>query len=361
MASAKILTDKQTNRQTDKQTNRQTDKQTDRQHYPVVDLLKYICALLVVSIHIAPLSSFFEVIPLTKYLNYGIQNYIARLAVPFYFAAAGFFLFRKIDFNNFDISITKNYIIKLLRLLGVWTVLLFVGGTVHLWYMGGLVVAVCVLSVLLCKQVSLKKMIVIALFLYIFGLLGDPYFGLFKILQNYKAVKYATKAYFVIFGTTRNGLFMGFPFLLLGGVIEKKKVSMKPLYAAVGFILSMLLLLCEAVLIKKYDLPKDVNMYFFLVPAIFFLLVFAVNVRVQQGGIFFRILRNISIIVYFSHMFVYQWIAWGWKAVDRLFGINFDNSLINYLLTVVIATILGILIDRISKKEKWSFLKYLYA
>lgn len=75
------------------------NSQIDRQQYPVVDLLKYICALLVVSIHIAPLSSFFEVIPLTTYLNYGIQNYIARLAVPFYFAAAGFFLFRE-SLNN---------------------------------------------------------------------------------------------------------------------------------------------------------------------------------------------------------------------------------------------------------------------
>lgn len=337
------------------------DRQTDRQHYPVVDLLKYICALLVVSIHIAPLSSYFEVFPLTKYLNYGIQNYVARIAVPFYFAAAGFFLFRKIDFYKFDISTTKDYVFKSLRLLGVWTVLLFVGSTAHLWYMGGLVVAVCFLSVLLYKRVSLKKMIVIASLLYVIGLLGDPYFGLFNVLQNYKAVNYATKAYFVIFGTTRNGLFMGFPFLLLGGVIEKKKVSIKPLYATAGFILSMLLLLCEAFLIRKYELPKDVNMYFFLVPALFFLLVFSVNVRVQQGGIFFRKLRNISIIVYFFHMFVYQWIVWGWKAVDRLFGININNSLINYLLTVVITTILGILIDCLSKKEKWTFLKYLYA
>ena len=312
------------------------------------------------SIHISPLSSFFDTIPITKYLNYGIHNYIARIAVPYFFAAAGFFLFRKIDFIRLDMSIMKDYVLKLLRLLGTWTVLLFVGGKVALWYMGGLAVAVCFLSYLLYKRVSIKKMIIIAILLYIIGLLGDPYFGLIKALQNNSIVYYAVKAYDKMFGTTRNGLFMGFPFLLLGGVIEKKKVTMKPLHAFFGFSLSMLLLLCEAVLIKLYDLPKDVNMYIFLVPATFFLLVFSTNVQVKRG-IIFRKLRNVSIIVYFSHIFIHAWIIWGWKILDRLFGINLNNSLMNYFLTVIIATILGLLIDYLSKKEKYSFLKYLYS
>ena len=109
----------------------------DKKQYPIIDLLKYICALLVVTIHIAPLSSYFDTYPITKYMNFGIQQYIARIAVPFYFAAAGFFLFRKIDVVKFDISVYQNYAFKLLRLLGVWSILLFVGSKVQLWYMGG--------------------------------------------------------------------------------------------------------------------------------------------------------------------------------------------------------------------------------
>ncbi len=313
-----------------------------------------------VSIHIAPLSSYFNSIPITKYINYGIQNYVARIAVPFYFAAAGFFLFRKIDLNKFDVSVTKNYILRLLRLLGVWTVLLFVGRTGHLWYMSGLVVAVGLLTILLNKYASLKSMIIIAVLLYTVGLLGDPYLGLIENIRNYKLIDYAVKAYFIIFETTRNGIFMGFPFLLIGGIIEKKKISMKPLCAFICFIISMLLLFGEAITIKIFKLPKDVNMYIFLIPATFFLLVFAVNIEVKRGQVF-RKLRNVSIIVYFSHMFVKQWITWGWGAVNKLFGIKVDNSLLNYLMTIIVATILGIIVDWLSKKEKFTFLRYLYS
>lgn len=95
-------------------------------------------------------------------------------------------------------------------------------------------------------------------------------------------------------------------------------------------------------------------------PAIFFLLVFAVSTSIEQRKIY-RKLRNVGIIVYFSHMFVYQWISWGWKVIDRLFGIEVNNSLLNYLLTIIFATALGVIIDELSKKKSLSFLKYLYS
>ncbi len=297
---------------------------------------------------------------MTKCLNYGIQNYIARLGVPFYFAAAGFFLFRKIDVDCADLSAVKNYILKLLRLLGTWIVLLFAGSTGPLWYMGGLVVAVCFLSFLLYKGVSLQKMLLIAVLLYLVGLLGDPYYGLLQPLRSYKAIDYVIKAYDTIFGTTRNGLFMGFPFLILGGVIQKRQISMKPHVALFCFLLSMVALFCEAFFIKSRGLARDVNMYVFLVPAIFFLLVLALNMSTIQGELC-RKLRNVGIIIYFSHMFVYQWILWGWAVVGRLFGVEGSNSLLNYILTVVFATALGFLADGLSKKKALSFLRYLYS
>lgn len=336
------------------------EPQTIKQQYPVVDLVKYICALLVVSIHVAPLTSFFDQIQIAWYLNCGINNYVARVAVPFFFAAAGFFLFRKIDIDKFDINVPKNYVFKLLRLLGVWTVLLFVGATDHLWYMRELIIAVCILSFLLYKGVSLQKIALLASVLCLFGLLGDPYFGLLKPLRSCKVIDYVIEEYFRIFKTTRNGLFMGLPFLCLGGVIEKKKVSMRPLYAFLGFLLSMLALLCEAFLVRKLELPKDVNMYIFVVPAVFFLLVFSVNVSVKQNKIYYS-LRNVGTIVYFSHMFVYRFVILGWEIVGKVSGVEVNNSLLDYLLTITLSTGLGILIDTLSKNKKYSFLKYLYS
>ncbi len=341
-------------------TNKKLSTTTNKQQYPIIDLFKYLGSLLIVAIHIAPFLSYFDAFPLAKILNYGIKNYFARIAVPFYFAAAGFFLFRKIDLNKFDISITGNYILKILRLLGIWTVLLFIGKSYQLWYLGSLAVAVCFLTILLYKRVSLKNMLIIACVLYLIGLLGDSYYGVLNIMQGIKPIHYIVKIYEEVFKTTRNGIFFGFIFVLLGGIVQKKKISIKPFAAACGFIISMVLLLCEALLLKKYELVKDFNMYIMLIPATFFLLVFSINFKTEQGQVL-RKLRNIGIMVYFLHLFVYQILLWVWSAINKFFGVNLNNSIINYILTVVIATIIGVLIDYLSKTKKFSFLKYLYS
>ena len=171
-----------------------TDGRTDGQEFPVIDLIKFLCAILVVVSHVPPLESF-TANAFAENLNFGMIHYLARIAVPFYFSAAGFFLFRKINFDSFDFSVFRNYIFKNLRLLGLWSVLLFAGGTGHLWFMGGLFVAVCLLGILLHYRVSMRKMAVLAIVLYAIGLIGDSYYGILVPLQNHKLVAYAISGY----------------------------------------------------------------------------------------------------------------------------------------------------------------------
>lgn len=327
-----------------------------KKEFPIVDVCKFLCAYLVVAIHLSPLSSFES----CQYFNYGITQYLARIAVPFYFACAGYFLFRKIDVEQFDSSVFRNYIFKILRLLGTWYLLLFVGGIAQLWYLGGLVIAVFFTGILLYYKVPLKKMVILAVVLYIVGLIGDSYYGLLAPLQDFLPTNYSMKIYEIIFGTTRNGIFMGFPFVLIGGVIAKKKITMKPSLAFVGFAVSMIALLFEAIAIKMIDLPKDCNMYAFLLPAVFFLLAFAINVNVRERNIYKK-LRITGIIVYFSHLFIYQWVCWGFTAISIAFNVELSNSLINYLLTIVIATYIGIVLEKLSHRDTLNFIKYLWS
>ena len=120
------------------------------------------------------------------------------------------------------------------------------------------------------------------------------------------------------------------------------------------------LLFCEAVFLKVRAWPKDVNMYIFLVPAVFFLLLFSVNVSVRPRSIYKK-MRNVGVIVYFSHLFVYQLILWGFEFTNKFFNIKIENSLIYYFLTIIIATALGAVIDELSQNKKFRFLKYLYS
>ncbi len=57
--------------------------------FPSIDIMKLLYAVLVVTIHTSPLNS------INKYFNYGLTQYIARLAVPFFFVTSGYFCFRK--------------------------------------------------------------------------------------------------------------------------------------------------------------------------------------------------------------------------------------------------------------------------
>lgn len=62
--------------------------------YPGVDLVKFIAALLVVSIHISPVASY------GKEIDFFLRNYFARLAVPYFFIASGFFCLEKFHFQH---------------------------------------------------------------------------------------------------------------------------------------------------------------------------------------------------------------------------------------------------------------------
>ena len=65
-----------------------------KKSYDAVDLAKWICAWLVMYIHLAPV---FPSIPL---LDDMLRSSICRVAVPFFFAVSSFFLFQKMDPSN---------------------------------------------------------------------------------------------------------------------------------------------------------------------------------------------------------------------------------------------------------------------
>lgn len=75
------------------------------------------------SVHVAPFGlTDNETLQL---LNYGIQQWLARIAVPFFFISSGFLLYRKSSLNNFSLDRTKLYVVKLIKLYVIWTIIYF--------------------------------------------------------------------------------------------------------------------------------------------------------------------------------------------------------------------------------------------
>ena len=105
--------------------NNQLSKKSERTAFNGIDLFKFIGVFLICSIHISIFPDTDSAI--INYLNSVFGNCIARVAVPFYFSVTGFLLFRDKSISTPDPNRVKKYCFKILRLLGTWTLLLFVG------------------------------------------------------------------------------------------------------------------------------------------------------------------------------------------------------------------------------------------
>lgn len=210
-------------------------------NYNAIDLAKFICAILVIIIHVPPFGydSRMEVV-----LNFGLRNYIARIAVPFFFITSGYFLYQKTDFNNFSTLPAKKYIIKILRLYILWSIIyfplcinsivnnthgllygvllyiqnfIFEGGYIHLWYLSATILGVFIITVLLSRHFSIKFILTSATILYCFGLLAQSWFGIILPLKIYAPQLWSLLKFIQsIIHTTRNGLFEGFLFISIG-------------------------------------------------------------------------------------------------------------------------------------------------
>ena len=332
--------------------------------YPVdyqfngIDIVKFICAFLVCAIHIQPFNVELLGVEKLSYLNFGLQQYLCRIAVPFYFTASGFLLFRKTEFINLNESRIKSYCFKILRLLGTWTLLLFVGGSAQLWYLGALVLAVIILNVLIKKNISMRWIVLISIILYIIGLLGDSYYGFIEPLKNYFIPKLFIVGYETVFTTTRNGIFFGLIFVLLGAVFAQKRIVINDILAVIGLFISLIMMLFEVYLLKRYSHPKDFNMVLSLLPVIFFLFYFATHLNLKNHSIY-RSLRVIGMIVFFTHLFVNYFVALSIEIAKNKLGI--DLSSFQFIITIFFTTILAVLVERLSKTNRFQWLKYLFS
>ena len=325
-------------------------------NYNGIDLVKFLCAFMVFIIHIEPFQG--EVSGLALYVNFGLQHYICRLAVPFFFAASGFFLFRKMPLYSLDTEAIKNYCFKILRLIGIWHVLLFAGGTVHLWYLGAMVIAIIILSLCFHYHVRFRYICILACLLYAIGLLGDSYYGIIAPLTDFTTFKYIIKGYQLAFSTTRNGVFMGFPFVLLGAAFSQYKITLKPRTALMGCIVSILCMFAEVFWLKYNDIPVDHNMYICLLPATFFLFSFACSVPLRDHAIY-KHLRNVGMLIYFSHSLINWIVSLGASVIEKYCSIYIIQY--HFLITLFFTLIFAICVEQLSCKDKFKWLKWLLS
>lgn len=201
-------------------------------------------------------------------------------------------------------------------------------------------------------------MISIALFLYIIGLLGTSWYGLI----NVPIVKGLIDGYLSVFNTTRNGVFFGLIYVLMGALFAHKRIIINFKLAVLGLISSFICLFAEVFLLWKYTDPKDYCMMISLLPVTFFLFYITSHINYSKGNnksVFVK-LRIIGVLIFYSHMLVNYIVV---TILNALYE-SIRTSLMPYrfYFVISISLILGVLVLYSSKRKNFlSVLKYLYS
>lgn len=354
-----------------------------KQNYNCIDLAKFVCSIMVVIIHVAPFGEADEP-SLMSNLNYFFQNYLARVAVPFFFICSGFFLYKKTTLESFSIEPTKKYVLRILVLYGIWTVIyfplafralikedkgivhailtylrncVFSGSYSHLWYLPSLIFAVLIVSFLLFKKVPPKKMFFAAVILYVIGLLAQSWFGIIEPLETLAPSIWAfLKLLRKIIVTTRNGLFEGFIFVFLGMLFAFYDLKISKKKALIGFFTSMLLLFFEVFLLKHIEFVRQYDMYLFLIPAAFFSFAFVSQVNLPNKAIYKK-LRSLSSLIFYSHLWVLAVVRKALKLVSE----PLSESFLLFIIVLLITIIGSLIVIKLSQLPKMKLLKRLYT
>ena len=321
-----------------------------------IDRFRMAAALLVICIHTAPLASFSEP------WDFALKT-LARLAVPFFFTATGFFVFAgRIAPGPRPEGLSpavRRFCVKTGALYAAATLLylpvsiyggklkgltfgalvrdVVLDGTFyHLWYLPAAITGVLLVDCLLrlpCRRTWRADRLprlpgrwlwpvgAVSAALYLIGLLGDSWYGGGQALP---ALQRLYRALFLHMDYTRCGLFFAPVFLWLGAVLrDLPRPRLRT--SAVGLAVSAAFLFGEAFGLRALGWPRHDSMYLALLPCTYFL--FACLLAARGPSLPFW--RKCSMLMFVLHPMMIVLVR-GAAKVLRLQEWLVENSLVHF-------------------------------
>ncbi len=243
------------------------------------------------------------------------------------------YIIPKCIFNGVSISYIKSYLM----------------GYSHLWYLLALAFGMFFIGRLMNKKINLRILFILSLLLYIIGLAGETYFGLF----------FDNKNAFYIF-SSRNGLFFAPIYLVVGIIFAYKGIKIKTSISVIFSVLFAILWAFEVIILKKADIAREYNMSLFMLPTTFFVFNFLINYKINIR-FSTKLLRKVSSNIYFVHMFCYIYII---PIIIKIIEILIRkeitfNSLEKYIIVILLSIATSLLIIKLQKLRGFGWLKYL--
>lgn len=348
------------------------NKTEDKKTYQYIDFFKFVCAVLVIAIHALPFSG------ISTSAFYWV-DILARIAVPFFFIASGFFLF-----NNISATKLKNFISRLLKLYLFWfvvtlphtiykkfilpesdfatNIIKFAKGVVFSssfngsWYVNTLIVS-SVIVYFLQKKFSFALILLLGAILYVLSCISSSYMSFYPVDS---AIATFVETYKYIFGVAPyTSLPAGLLYVAIGAYIIKNKqsftnINMNSIIA--GLVISIILAIVENTVLYGHSRSND--SFFALVPLCFFLFLYCLKSDYigRTIGANTLFLRNASTVMYFSQFILIDTYLFILKSVIHSPYIN----MIVYIVVLITTILLTAAIRYLEKYKLFSWLKYSY-
>ena len=336
-----------------------------KKRYNIIDLFKFISAVLIIIIHTHPLLN------INYEADFVLNNIICRIAVPFFLVCSGFFIGKMSKYDGVifvpNKEYFKNQFIKIFKLYLIWSLIYLIisvygwkkngwfsafafldwiiafftkGSYYHLWYLISLLYAIPLVYFIM-KKVKKKYYGAIMIVLYAIQVIVYAYrFIIPKSLSNMIKICDYFECPFVAITRVM-------PFLLLGIIISQKKNDKSP---ALKCLVSFTLLIIEVCLLR-YNNQEKLSYVFFTFPTSYYLFCMVLKIGVNEHIGTHKIFRS-STFLYCVHP-VFVWL------LSEFFKI--DNQWM-FILTVILSVVAWKISDIVKytlKSRKCSISRYI--
>lgn len=342
-------------------------KEGFQKKYNLIDIVKFILAILIMIIHSA--------------IDKTVISPILRIAVPLFFIISAYFLFSKLktlDDKKEKRRALGRFIKRNLFLYIIWAIIqlpfviyfrdyhkdFFSNGLLYTlrdffngsgftgsWFILALVVGI-VIVYCLSKKVSPTIILCFCLPIYVMCCFCTNYFN---VMSDSPWLRSFFEGYENILGVSFFNSLPGALFwVAVGNFLGKKEFSIKNCYLYIILAISIVLIIIERIIIVTYSLQFTDDCYFslMLLCPVLFLLILRHNFPIQSG---FRF-RELSTIIYVTHGSVERVVGFVLKKLPIEF---FRHDIFKVIISLALIIVVGYLIIFIKEKSKFKLFKYI--
>ncbi len=324
-----------------------------------LDIFRYICALLVVAIHIHPFMD------INHSIGYFTTQVITRIAVPFFFAVSGYYFIKILYTGGSVYKIVKKIFIvyaawsliyffissfnlisndiSLATIFKQYTVQFFISGAFyHLWFFPALFFSIFFVLV----SYKLKLMKVLFVFSVIFYCMGCFGCSWYYIGNKIPIISYIINLPY--FNIIRRILFMGLPFFMIGYLLNFIKNKYRDISNTKLLLVLSIFMICffaEIFFVLEFNFERDIILTFFLYPLLISIMLLLINnplIDKQNSAYRYRVMANFT---YYVHPIIIILLS---KFLN-LINLN-SKETVTYFTVCFITGTLGFIIVKMNNK-----------